>query len=303
MCDLGFCGMLLGQCFLGRTDYRWWRPFTSKGDTTSANVRQEQSVMLPQRQRKMVRVYRDMQEFCLWRAPNIVKAVRCSYRVHELKVTQVQPGVVLSAFTLRSRFWGRRGKFLTASSVPPTFLSKDIDSLPFGCGSPCPPPRPQTSSWVSRLTATPDSSCHWQCPRRSYSLFTSVLLSPASQPERAKLALPWFCTCLLLPSVFLSLQTFLLVTTFPVVKELPAHRGLLLSLRHFLSRLRRPPPSLGPRGAFPLVGLGAASSPTPLSPSPLSSAVTTLGLHTADETIMSPSPGRLMPHDAGGHPL
>ena len=45
-----------------------------------------------------------------------------------------------------------------------------------------------------------------------------------------------------LPS--LSLQTLLVVTTFPVVKGLPAHKGPTLLPLHLLPPLNMPPPSL-----------------------------------------------------------
>ena len=41
----------------------------------------------------------------------------------------------------------------------------------------------------------------------------------------------------------MSFQTFLVVTTFPVVKGLTAHRGPTLLLLHFLPPLNRPSPS------------------------------------------------------------
>lgn len=79
-----------------------------------------------------------------------------------------------------------------------------------------------------------------QPSRRSCNLFASIS-SLISQLERAEPAVSWFCNCLLSPSVFLSLHTFLLVTTFPVVKELTVHRASPGHCCHSLPHLNMSP--------------------------------------------------------------
>lgn len=99
-------------------------------------------------------------------------------------------------------------------------------------------------SWVSWCSAAFYSSVsQWLLHMPCHLFQVAFSLLPPNVKEQ--LVLPWCCTCLLLPTVFLSLHTFL-ISTFPVVKKLTAQRSFTLLLICCIPHLNAPllpPPS------------------------------------------------------------
>ena len=85
MCEICFCCMwvfmVLQQYCLGRTSYRLWGPFMSKGTQflqSWGNCREWYCTNV----REKWCVYRDIQEFCLQGTQNIVNTVSCCLTGH-----------------------------------------------------------------------------------------------------------------------------------------------------------------------------------------------------------------------------